>query len=171
MKIRIESKDLDVKDLLCIGLQDDESCFCTISPTLTLDVAMRLLHTLSLHILQAYTISANGGTLPDTPTEEQTNKLIAIKSQIYDMYNEAASSVLELYAPEFELRPDVTTEAIKKAEADVIKKRYKHLSPEDKRQANANLHKLKKQLLKDKAASKSKAKTAEEIIREAEQVS
>lgn len=160
MNIKIENREVKAENLLAIG-QEDGKTFCVISPSLTLDMAMRLLHTLSLHLLNAYTISANGGQLPAEPSEEEMNKFVAIKQELYDMYNLAVSSVLEQYAPEFELRPDITADAIAKAEKEIVKEKYSHLSPEEKRQANANINKLRKQLLKDKA--RSKGKTVKEI--------
>ena len=160
MKITIESRDIDAHNFIAIGQEKDKT-FCVVDPTTKLSDALQLLHTLSLHILNAYTVSANGGQLPEKPTEEELKKFIAIKSEMYDQYNLAVSSVLELYAPEFELRPDVTADAIAKAEADIVKEKYSHLSATEKQQAHENIQKVKKELLKSKA--KSKAKTAEEI--------
>lgn len=164
MKIKIENRDIDAKHLIAIG-QEEDNTFCVISPELTLDLAFQMLHTLSLHMLNAYTISANGEQLPENPTEEQMNKFIAIKSDIYDMYNLAVSSVLEHYAPEFELRPDITADAIAQAESDIVKKKYSHLSPKEKQEANQNIQKFKKELLKRKMSTK--AKTAKEIEEDA----
>lgn len=148
MKLKIENKEVDAKSLIAIGVEGDKA-FCVVSPDLILDHAFQLLHTLSLHLLNAYTISANGGQLPENPTEDQMKKMIAIKSELYDMYNLAVSSVLEQYAPEFELRPDVTADAIAKAEEDIVKKKYSHLSPEEKQRAHRNIQRFKKELLKE----------------------
>lgn len=155
MKLKVETKELETKNLIAIG-QDKENgnTFCIIDPQTNLEMAFQLLHTLSLHILNAYTISANGGQLPENPTEEETNKLIAIKTQLYDTYNLAVSSVLEHYAPEFELRPDITADAIAQAEEKIVKEKYKHLSSKEKQQANQRIQKFKNQLLKEKASSK-----------------
>lgn len=168
MKLKIENRDIDASNLIAIGQEDDKT-FCVISPTLNLETAFQLLHTLSLHLLNAYTISANGGQLPAKPTEEESNKFIAIKAQLYDMYNLAVSSVLEHYAPEFELRPDVTADAIAKAEEEIVKEKYRHLSPREKQEANQNIQKFKKDLLKQKA--RSTAKTEKEIRDAANKVS
>jgi len=150
MKVRIETKDIDTSNFIAIGQNADKTkTFCVIDPKTTLDVAFQLLHTLSLHILNAYTISANGGQLPTNPTKEQLNKFIAIKTQLYDQYNLAVSSVLEHYAPEFELRPDITADAIAKTESEIVKEKYSHLSPQEKQKANRNIQKFKKQLLQE----------------------
>lgn len=45
-----------------------------------------------------------------------------IKEDLYDMYNQAASAFLTAFAPEIELRPDLTAEAILKAENDILDK-------------------------------------------------
>lgn len=42
------------------------------------------------------------------------------KAQIFDMVNYKASALLEHFAPEYELRPDLTTEAIMKAENEIL---------------------------------------------------
>lgn len=153
MKLVVENREVDASTLLAIGTEEDKA-FCIVSPELTLDKAMQLLHTLSLHLLNAYTISANGGQLSKEPTEDEYKKLIAIKSELYDMYNLAVSSVLEQYAPEFELRPDITADAIAKAESDIVKERYSHLSSKEKQRAHQNIQKFKKELLKQSFKNK-----------------
>jgi hypothetical protein len=54
---------------------------------------------------------------PSTQTEA--------KEDLYDMFNAAASQTLSFFAPEIELRPTLTTEAILKAEDDIINQLYK----------------------------------------------
>ena len=161
MKIKIENREVDASNLLAIG-QENNKTFCIVDPTTTLDVMFQELHTLSLHLLNAYTIAANGGPLPENPTEEQLKKFISIKSQLYDDYNLAVSSVLEHYAPEFELRPDITADAIAKAEKEIVNEKYRHLNRHEKQQANRNIQKIQKALLQQKSRQ-SNAKTAEEI--------
>ena len=168
MKLKIEQRDIDATNLIAIGQENDKT-FCIISPTLDLNTAFQLLHTLSLHLLNAYTISANGGQLPEKPTEEQLNKFTSIKTQMYDMYNLAVSSVLEHYAPEFELRPDITADAIANEEERIVKEKYRHLTSKQKQEANQNIQKFKKDLLKKKMSSK--AKTEQEIKDAANKVS
>lgn len=50
-------------------------------------------------------------------TDEQKEQF---KHDLYDAYNQAASSVLALFAPELELRPDLTAEAILRAENEIL---------------------------------------------------
>ena len=50
-------------------------------------------------------------------TEDEQPKL---KGELYDMYNLAASAFLEAFDPDSELRPDLTAEAILKAENEIL---------------------------------------------------
>ena len=52
MKLKVETKELETKNLIAIG-QDKENgnTFCIIDPQTNLEMAFQLLHTLSLHIL------------------------------------------------------------------------------------------------------------------------
>ena len=168
MKLVIETHEVDASKLIAIG-QTEGKTFCVVSPDLELADAFQLLHTISLHLLNAYTIAANEGQLPDKPTEEQLKKYISIKSELYDMYNVAVSSVLENYAPEFELRPDITADAIANEESKIVKEKYKHLSPQEKQEANKNIQKFKKELLKQQ--KRQSGKTEQEIKDAANQVS
>lgn len=43
-----------------------------------------------------------------------------LKERIYDAFNESASHVLEQFAPEFELHPNLTAQAILEAENKII---------------------------------------------------
>lgn len=42
------------------------------------------------------------------------------KEDLYDMYNAAASTTLNYFAPEIEMRPHLTTQAILKAENEIL---------------------------------------------------
>lgn len=52
----------------------------------------------------------------DTPEEIRQG----VKQNIYDMYNNAASYTLAKFAPELELHPNLTTQAILEAENKII---------------------------------------------------
>lgn len=59
----------------------------------------------------------------------------ADKARLYDMYNEAASAFLATFAPDIELRPDLTEEAILKAENELLKDKANkviHMTPKQK---------------------------------------
>lgn len=47
----------------------------------------------------------------------------ADKARLYDLYNEAASAFLSVFAPDIEKRPDLTAEAILEAENALLKQR------------------------------------------------
>jgi len=46
-----------------------------------------------------------------------------VRGELYDMYNLAASAFLKAFAPELELRPDLTEEAILRAENEILDER------------------------------------------------
>ena len=72
------------------------------------DDMMTILFTIQLEILKSTLENAKG-----SHTEDQIK---AIKEDLYDKYNAGASNVLYLFAPDQELRPDLTVEAMKEAE-------------------------------------------------------
>lgn len=47
-----------------------------------------------------------------------------VKEALYDTYNMTASGVLKYFAPEIELRPNLTAQAILEAEDKIIEKEY-----------------------------------------------
>ena len=55
-----------------------------------------------------------------SPQEEEQ-----LKEYIYDRFNIAASRTLELFAPEIEMRPNLTTDAILKAENELLMEEIK----------------------------------------------
>lgn len=50
-------------------------------------------------------------------TEEDVAK---VKEAVYDLYNAQASDLLHTFAPEIELRPDLTVDAIMRAENEIL---------------------------------------------------
>jgi hypothetical protein len=48
-----------------------------------------------------------------------------LKEYIYDRFNQAASRTLEIFAPEIEMRPNLTTDAILKAENELLMEEIK----------------------------------------------
>lgn len=53
------------------------------------------------------------GTVPDNLKQSVTESL-------YDMYNASASHILEVFAPDIEMRPNLTAEAILQAENKIL---------------------------------------------------
>lgn len=151
MNLEIKKED----KVLAIVNADESSANILITPTTSFSDAIQMLSTLTLHILNSYTLAANEGQLPEKPTKEQYNRFMAIKEQIYQAYNEAASSVLQLYAPEFELRPDVTAEAIQRVEEEIINERFNKLNREQRRSKRKVVSDAKKRI---KESQKKEAK-------------
>lgn len=65
----------------------------------------------------------------DAKLEEKVTEL---KGMLYDFYNVNASNLLSTFAPEIEARPDITTQAILKAENALIEEEYDNLKKEGK---------------------------------------
>lgn len=149
MDIKVTKEDI----ALAIIKSNDESANLLVTPNTSFSDAIQMLSTLTLHVLNSYTIAANGGQLPEKPGKEQLNKFMAIKEQIYQAYNEAASAVLEMYAPEFELRPDITTEAIQRAEEEIINERFNKLNREQRRSKRKVVSEAKKRIKESQAKS------------------
>jgi hypothetical protein len=49
----------------------------------------------------------------------------AAKAQLYDMMNVRMTAVLEAFAPEYEMHPNLTAEAIMKAENEILEEKVK----------------------------------------------
>jgi len=70
--------------------------------------AMNMLTTAMLFYMNQFT--------KNVPRDQQE----AVIQTVYDFANDRFTQVLELYAPELELRPHLTTEAIMKAENEIL---------------------------------------------------
>lgn len=64
--------------------------------------------------------------------EKIDEKVVELKGMLYDFYNVNASNLLAEFAPEIEKNPDLTTQAILKAENDLIEEKYEELKAEGK---------------------------------------
>lgn len=63
-----------------------------------------------------------------TPEEHRE----ATKGQVYDTVNLAASKTLEMFAPEYELNPDLTAKAMMEVENTYISREYAKLKEKNK---------------------------------------
>ena len=98
-------------------LKDNEICFkvennqvtVTSKTPVSLENLMRIVMTGLLGAMNS--LSKVGNT-------KSEKKLL--KEYIYDRFNLEASHVLEVFAPEIEMRPSLTTDAIIKAENDLL---------------------------------------------------
>lgn len=76
-----------------------------------------------INIYLTGTLNMFNQTVQNAPKDIQTK----VKEELYDMFNKGASAFLEAFAPEIELRPDLTAEAILQAENNIIDEQSKHI--------------------------------------------
>lgn len=74
-----------------------------------------------LQIVQSGILTALNSYLKSASNEETAKK------ELYDLYNTACSNTLHYFAPEYDLRPDLTAQAILQAENDIINREYRKL--------------------------------------------
>lgn len=132
MQITIEGKQTDLDKALIIGQADDQ-LIATLSNGLDFGSAMKMLGTLSLHVLNAYA---------------QANP--KAKEELYQAYNYQASNVLAAFIPDAELRPDITAEAIMQLEDEMIAKKYDKLNREARRKGKQAFNRAKRKLAREK---------------------
>lgn len=71
-----------------------------------------------MELTATYQLQMMNNILEDAPEEHKQQ----IKEFIFDQTNQLFSAVLDNFAPDIELRPDITEEAILKAELELHKK-------------------------------------------------
>lgn len=91
-----------------LEIKDDQSIEITTEGELHFQDMVTMFGNATLHLSRGY--------LEGVPLEHQES----MKEQMYDYLNQRFTSVLELFAPEYELRPGLTEEAIMKAENEVL---------------------------------------------------
>ena len=69
-----------------------------------------------LQIMLTGILTAMNQIVAQAPEEEEQT----VKEELYDMLNHGASNVLSTFAPDLELRPNLTERAILKAEDEII---------------------------------------------------
>ncbi len=142
MEIKIAEKEFaNVKTLLG-GLITEENAegqtFTFLAnPGLTFNDGMQMLQSITLHMLLAY----------KQQHPEATN-------DIYDAYNFMASSILQYLIPDKELRPDLTEEAIMRAENEIVEEKYNSLNREQRRAGAKAVAKMKKDIAKKRNGNK-----------------
>ena len=94
-------------------------------PTLTL---ADFLQVISTGILQAM-----NSIVAAAPVDQRPQ----VKEDLYDMYNAAASNTLNYFAPEIEMRPHLTTQAILEAENNIINRQYEKIANRKQRRVMA----------------------------------
>lgn len=76
-----------------------------------------------IQVFQTATLHALNSMVGQIPADNQAERL-KMKEDLYDMYNLAASRTLELFAPEIEMRPHLTTQAILEAENRILEEQF-----------------------------------------------
>lgn len=108
---------------------DDKTNKVSIRPegNIKIDDALGLMFTAQLEVLRHFLVQAKRtGATPEA--------LQVLKEDLYDKYNAGASNVLYLFAPDTELRPDLTVEAMKEAEDRYM---YNQLNRRSRREIDA----------------------------------
>lgn len=70
-----------------------------------------------LDYMQTAILTFMNATVDKSP---KNSDLVALREQIYDTYNQSASNVLAIFAPDIEMRPHLTAQAIIEAENKII---------------------------------------------------
>ena len=95
---------------ITINIHEDESMSVGISGSIQFDDL--------ISALMSTLLGAANGILKTAP---EGMSIAEAKGTLYDMMNVAMSRTLEQFAPEFELHPNLTTQAILEAENQIIK--------------------------------------------------
>jgi hypothetical protein len=66
-----------------------------------------------------------GGMNECLKAAKDANEEMQLKEYIYDRFNVAASRTLEIFAPEIEMRPSLTADAIRKVENELLMEEIK----------------------------------------------
>lgn len=69
-----------------------------------------------LSVFMSITLGSMNKMVADAPEEAQAD----VKGALYDLFNVAASKLLQNFAPEMELHPNLTTQAILEAENRIV---------------------------------------------------
>ena len=69
-----------------------------------------------LSVFMSITLGSMNKMVADAPEEAQAD----VNGALYDLFNVAASKLLQNFAPEMELRPNLTAQAIMEAENRII---------------------------------------------------
>lgn len=111
---------------MTIGRKDNTLTILTGSG-LTFPEALTMLDTLIYNYMCKTQASAKQAIEADTALSEPEReaRLEKVKDEIYDMVNVAASNILRQFAPEIEMRPNLTAEAILKAENAILDEKSK----------------------------------------------
>lgn len=105
------------------------SAQCVDAPRI--DDMLTILFSVQLNFMNNFIEHVQKGT-DITPEELQS-----LKEDLYDKYNAGASNVLYLFAPDIEMHPDLTVEAMKEAEDRYM---YNQLNRKTRREVDKKTH-------------------------------
>lgn len=118
-----------LKHSITIGITDDDKCVVNVTPELEASLALQLLGTLALHLLNAYYQAAQGSL--NLADKDSAIALAGIKESMYDAADNVFSSVLAQFYPEAP-NLSIEDEAILELTNKLINERYDAMSDEDK---------------------------------------
>ena len=118
-----------LKHSITIGITDNDQCVVSVTPELEASLALQLLGTLALHLLNAYYQAAQGSL--NLADKDSAIALTGIKESMYDAADNIFSSVLAQFYPEAP-RMSIEDEAILELTNKLINERYDAMSDEDK---------------------------------------
>lgn len=97
---------------------NQEKLEISLPPQVDFATIMRMYGTLGLHILDTYfqSLELSIDDNPNIPEEDKPNTKSVAKENMYDAFNHIVSNVLTTFAPDNELRSDITYEAIMELE-------------------------------------------------------
>lgn len=104
--------------IIKIKVNDNQQLEADIQPQMTLDAWMNISSTLTLDFLNQV------ARQPDSEEDRQE-----LKEYLFDQANEVFSTILASFAPEIDLRPDITEEAIMELEMKNLKDKSKNSKP------------------------------------------
>ena len=87
-----------LKHSITIGITDNDQCVVSVNPELEASLALQLLGTLALHLLNAYYQAAQGSL--NLADKDSAIALTGIKESMYDAADNVFSSVLAQFYPE-----------------------------------------------------------------------
>lgn len=109
MKIgKIENKGAVMTNKLTIRMREDGKCDFESKHPISFEDLLSVVMSLSLGYMRRMTENA--------PAEAHEH----VKGELYDAFNKAASHTLEAFAPEYELRPGLTAQALLEMENDIV---------------------------------------------------
>jgi hypothetical protein len=76
-----------------------------------------------INMTTAATLNMFNNILKQVPEEDAAK----VKGDLFDMYNQGASALLKVFAPEFEVHPDLTEQAIMEMENEILDRKVKEL--------------------------------------------